>query len=601
MDHEISKPKIYLKEPPSAGYERVTLGGYANDSTPKFAIAPSITQESQGSAPVTARGSVFSQVMSVSSRTASVSGQGARIAKGQPEWSAGNTPEQLVQYNNNTQNGQYDYGPSSTTASIVALTNGRRQASGGPAVNYGTYKALKAPAVPSSITYRHEDRPASAMSMQRPSSSMSMRPTPATSQVVYLGNGRGAKVAPSVIASQQNQNQDQGKFFQITGHKVKKEFSANRLPNHDQPPTLGLLPTNYELGTSPEFSPTSPSSLSPEPYVHARVPTLPPPRDQNDSRSPSPTRNFDGNQPMNFYSSLLGSKGFPLTLGSRPQAPQLGPMMVPSSASNHDISGFDTGIDAVGGDEEPSTAGTTVKQARSDRKIMDLEISNASLMAVNKYLEKKLRNQAKDIQYLKVSNKDPTTGLPYTIETDSEDDISDDDDDNDNTQTSINTENLLNQSPEEAELAEKTKLIEQRMQSHIQFLKSSEKVNNMMRNCLMLTDSLLQQANKSLAYEVDPSDVKYGLQVSNHAFINEADESESAFDHSFSSEPLEAEEEEIDSDDLFGPERYNDTAAESAEVPSRPVLGEIAEEDEEDSGFHTESETPDNQHSSDDD
>ncbi|KAF5096321.1 hypothetical protein D0Z00_002828 [Geotrichum galactomycetum] len=167
--------------------------------------------------------------------------------------------------------------------------------------------------------------------------------------------------------------------------------------------------------------------------------------------------------------------------------------------------------------EEPnSISDLKVKQARSDRKIQDLEISNASLMAVNKYLEKRLRTQSKDLQYLKTN-----TSIELTrFDSDSDDEKEGDEADEDEA-TNENDENL---SPEEKELATKTKMIEKRMQAHIEFLESSEKINTMMRNCLLLTDTLIQEASKSMEYEVDSFDHKYGLHLANHDFINNSDE-----------------------------------------------------------------------------
>lgn len=513
--------------------------------------------------------SVLSQVVSASGKTTGFSGQGAKVSV--PPRQAGWTNKgSSVSHRSAAQMNHYNYGPSSTSASIAASsTSGRRQASL-PTVNYGPYKALNAPKVPQAIAYHKEDRPESALSVRH------NVPTPS---VVYIGNGRGTKVAPRIMAKPPGQpsQSDQGKFFQISGLKVRKEFSANQKNNGttENKPVLALMPARHESrSSSSESTPSSSHSVSPEPYVHARVPTqFTQSDDKLESRSPSPTDYYANNRPKSFYSSLVGSKGFSLSLASkREQPPQLGPLRVPSNPSSNSHGSYhsdsesevEADISAEHAPENPAeSVNLQVKQARSDRKIMDLEISNASLMAVNKYLEKKLRSQAKDIQYLKVSNENLIPG--QVSETESEDDASDDE--LENTHDDDQTAESTNQSPEEIELTEKTKLIEQRMQSHIKFLESSEKVNKMMRHCLMITDSLLQQANKSLEYEVDPLDVKYGLQVSNHAFINEA--SETSFDNSFS----EGVEDEL----------LNESLSELEPVDySRPILDGIIEEENED-------------------
>lgn len=175
------------------------------------------------------------------------------------------------------------------------------------------------------------------------------------------------------------------------------------------------------------------------------------------------------------------------------------------------------------------------KQARSNRKMMDLEISNASLMKVNKYLEKKIRNQAKNAQKEMLAEKrkslfgKPIAGLTKTL---SKDEIGGNDqerrsvidnfDSNESTNSDsdvdseVSEENdqedftfdATNKCFEENDLAEKTRLVEERTQSHIKFLKSSETVNKQIRDCLFMSEALLEQAKQSLSFEIDADEVR---------------------------------------------------------------------------------------------
>lgn len=242
-----------------------------------------------------------------------------------------------------------------------------------------------------------------------------------------------------------------------------------------------------------------------------------------------------------------------------------------SHAKSHDPEGQH-------GDTNPSDTGNfdqlQIKQARSDRKIMDLEISNASLMKVNKYLEKKIRNQAKNAQKesllqkrksmfskmvpglkdnqlheeseeekdkVKGEEKDSEGMSSLDSNSDSEDGL--DDSDNDSNEdfdmkfkASIFDDGDLTQ--EEAELAEKTRLVEERMQSHIKYLEWSEKVNKQIRDCLFISDALLEQAQESLAYEVDVKEMKIEEEESSNLAVlgeihNEEDEEEDSEEERF--------------------------------------------------------------------
>lgn len=560
MDHGTSVPRIYLKQPsarpiPSRTSNERGLNAYSG--------SPSVPTVNYGKLP---KASVLSQVVSAAGAT-DFGFSGAKPNARSHGW----TPTVPPSHQQNPQQARYNYGPSSTSASISASTASSQHHNIHPTINHGSYKSIKSGKVPQTIEY-HND------TSKRTESRISVRQGSHQTPVVYLG-GRGAKVAPQTPTQP-----DQGKFFQISGLKVRKEFAAGQKDNAipDSKKTLALMPppslnnASYSPPSSLVSRSSSPASDPPEPYVHARVPMqFDQTKDTNSSGPSSSVSNYNP-VPKTFYSSLVGSKGFSLSLASSRQPSHLGPLKVPSSHSGLTSDDLDQPddpgaiVNELNLSENPvnvpmENGALQVKQARSDRKIMDLEISNASLMSVNKYLEKKLRSQAKDIQYLKISSKNDVSGQIPEFDTDSDTGNSENEDEDMIPSEEVSMDSIMH-SPSELEFAEKTKLIEERMQSHINFLESSEKVNKMMLNCLLISGSLLQQASESLEYEVNPSDVKFGLQVARNTFIHDSGDS------SFNDSVIDA------SDSSFN--EQNPKSSSHVDM-TQPMLGNPSKEEEE--------------------
>ena len=95
-----------------------------------------------------------------------------------------------------------------------------------------------------------------------------------------------------------------------------------------------------------------------------------------------------------------------------------------------------------------------------------------------------------------------------------------------------------------------------------------------MRNCLLITDSLIEHGNKSLKFEVDPLDLTTSLQISNHSFIT--DSGDSRFNETVGE----------DSNEIA-----DDMGSDLSIELSRPVLYDLdeeAEEEESDKAYEVE-------------
>jgi hypothetical protein len=141
----------------------------------------------------------------------------------------------------------------------------------------------------------------------------------------------------------------------------------------------------------------------------------------------------------------------------------------------------------------------TSTKARAERKIKDLEISNTSLLAINRYLEKKIKRQAKDIeQFANLLESANATPIPISTP-----DSSDDEDD-EVMESSLNPEEGINDVNDRTFFVEQA---QQRTKTHIEYLKSADEFDKRLRKCLFMTNSLLQDAKKSLEYQVDHSPI----------------------------------------------------------------------------------------------
>ena len=183
--------------------------------------------------------------------------------------------------------------------------------------------------------------------------------------------------------------------------------------------------------------------------------------------------------------------------------------------------------------------------ARRERKVLDLEISNSSLLAINKTLERELRKQATELRrYRRLSRSGrlsmaPTTrtvsgqsnfslGTVTEIEGDDRhlsdfDDNSDPDelDDEDGSLFSNDSSSVTSPSARSRQRAKDEKRLMQDLSRHQQVLVDSQKLSQTIRRCLTCTDELIREGNKALNYKVGIGDIKLGGRVLNDDELDE--------------------------------------------------------------------------------
>jgi len=176
-----------------------------------------------------------------------------------------------------------------------------------------------------------------------------------------------------------------------------------------------------------------------------------------------------------------------------------------------------------------------VANARRERKVQDLEITNASLEAINRTLERQLRKQTAELRrYRRLSRSGRFSGASSRVVsaamTDPPVDLSDLSEEGEG-QSDVDDLGSFHESDfstDEAEsgddppspntrMAVRRKRDEIRLQldltKHQELLIDSQKINQSIKRCLDWTEVLIKEGQKALTYHVRVSDVELGGHV----------------------------------------------------------------------------------------
>jgi len=192
-----------------------------------------------------------------------------------------------------------------------------------------------------------------------------------------------------------------------------------------------------------------------------------------------------------------------------------------STASSEVIQSPPTSVSDIGGKAFEHAA-----SARRDRKVLDLEISNSSLLAINSTLERELRRQKTELRRFrrltrtngldclaaevvdgsfnsprKVREDDSTDG-ESSIEGESEDEFSED--------TSASSNDFAESSKRRNS---DIKMLKLDLAKHREILVDGQKMNQSLGRCMGLTEQLIRDANKAISYRVRYSDMQLGGRV----------------------------------------------------------------------------------------
>lgn len=183
-----------------------------------------------------------------------------------------------------------------------------------------------------------------------------------------------------------------------------------------------------------------------------------------------------------------------------------------------------------------SHAQVNAANARRERKVLDLEISNSSLLAINKTLERELKKQSTELRRFRrlsragrlsmaptdrsVSAQSVLTTLTEHSEEEDEDPSSEEDDSDSEPSHLDDDDNSLLSNDSEAIRNHRRARDERRLMldlsKHQQLLIDSQKMSTSIRKCLSFTEELIKEGKKALDYKVGIGDVKLGGRVLNN-------------------------------------------------------------------------------------
>ncbi|CAG9988413.1 unnamed protein product [Clonostachys byssicola] len=175
-----------------------------------------------------------------------------------------------------------------------------------------------------------------------------------------------------------------------------------------------------------------------------------------------------------------------------------------------------------------------VANARRERKVQDLEITNASLEAINRTLERQLRRQTAELRRMRrmsrstkmmmsaASSRVPSAALPE-VPVDFSDPSGEESQAEEEPESIHESEFTSDEGSADEALSPNAKMASRRKQEeirlqldltkHQELLVDSQKINQSIKRCLDWTEGLIKEGQKALEYKVKVSDIKFGGHV----------------------------------------------------------------------------------------
>ncbi|KAJ6788160.1 hypothetical protein PWT90_09597 [Aphanocladium album] len=350
-------------------------------------------------------------------------------------------------------------------------------------------------------------------------------------------------------------------------------LSGARLPAGGRPPlgsaatVVGVVqrptsPLKNNTTTTPVLSPILRTAMSPASPNRGQTQTSSPSLASHNSDIPRGMRRVSIDAPPKSFRRQSRASGSPgpelqmppkLTISPNPSdsvSPPASPGVLQTSMTMasllhaaEELQGSEEEGDSFTEPQSPSKShfsdgvSELVANARRERKVQDLEITNASLEAINRTLERQLRKQTAELRrYRRLSRSGrlsltsaPNSRVVSAALTDPPVDLSDLSE-NEETEEDEEEEEF-DDSIEESDVsmtdtasmsavsigAMRRKRDEKRLQldltKHQELLIDSQKMNQSIKRCLSWTEALIKEGQKALEYHVHVSDVEFGGRV----------------------------------------------------------------------------------------
>ncbi|KAI7222352.1 hypothetical protein KC333_g1160 [Hortaea werneckii] len=196
------------------------------------------------------------------------------------------------------------------------------------------------------------------------------------------------------------------------------------------------------------------------------------------------------------------------------------------------------------------SAAELAADARRERKVLDLEISNSSLLAINASLEREVRRQKSELKrFRRLSragrlstnpldrsarfsaegmlstlgeeeedeegeDEEAAFGLPSGF-TDDVDDFSEDteDEDDDDGRDEPSSPSSAQTRRDSARLAKDEKRLQRDLEKHKELLVQSQRMNQSLKRCMYATEEMMREGRKALEFSVKVEDVRLGGRI----------------------------------------------------------------------------------------
>lgn len=232
-------------------------------------------------------------------------------------------------------------------------------------------------------------------------------------------------------------------------------------------------------------------------------------------------------------SPIISSSFLPPEVLNGGQTPNLSPRIVNNSSDSAEPHGsfFPLAQSPIKLEGPTSHTDEQAVNARTARKILDLEISNSSLLAINRTLERELRKQNAELRrYRRLSRSGRLSmtaslrsasggGLSMVSETDdgvsepssfqSHDELSDS---SGNESSAEDGTSSPSSSADRVRTSDEKRFL-QDLAKHQELLADSQKINQSLKRCLGWTEELIREGKKALEYHVHVNDVEIGGRV----------------------------------------------------------------------------------------
>jgi hypothetical protein len=404
---------------------------------------------------------------------------------------------------------------------------------------------------------------------------------PKSSSTFFYANGESIPPPPpssgtSAVGSSSGEEKSQPKFFHANGTpdlqlSPSPHFASPRassVVSSSSRMTLSRASTSSPNISSPPQRPMSPSKLSQQATVVSlrNTPTLQSAvlsRPHAGGRGSSASNIAVDRRPSIESASRVPSHGRSISVGSTtspsprkvsgsspvetiPPSTPLNLVTTGLASSPGQTPDPPSSIDEIPSDhlQSPIKAGQSIEQlnelaanARRERKVLDLEITNSSLAAINRTLEREMRKQTAELRrYRRLSRSGRLSIASTSLRTSTgtlsiidggmdgltlsdmseEEDEDDEDGFSSETSDSMDDGSLSPSAMAESDLRHRQK-DEKRLQldlsKHQQLLVDSQKMNQSLKRCLGWTEALISEGKKALEYKVRVNDIELGGRV----------------------------------------------------------------------------------------